>query len=521
MTSLPPARVLNDNYVVATPNPGQLKAVFPIHREAVIGGVSWVAVPYCLDSARILTNLGHKVQSPIRTDYDWPGRYTPRQHQQDTVEFLTLNMRSFNLSGMGAGKTLSALWAADYLQKQKKIRRCLIVAPLSTLDPTWADEIFRNFPFKTFAILHGSRQRRKELLAKPHDLYIINHDGVNLLQEELAARDDIDHFIIDESAVYRNSRTRRWKTMNFLLNKCGLQRSAWGLTGAPTPNEPTDAFGQSKLIVPQNYKGHFTSFKHLTMVQITQFKWVPRKGSEEIVNGALKPSIRFALRDCVDLPPTVYSDRFVQLTAEQQKHYKELLRQAVTEIRGTQVTAVNAAVLLGKIVQASLGCLYGENREVIKIDYSNRLKIVEEIIEECPQKVIVFIPLTGALNAVAEELGKKWSVEVVDGSTSVTRRNKIFADFMRTLNPKVLVANAAAMSHGLTLTEASTIVWYAPTSSNDVYNQANARIVRPGQKHTTNIIHLYATPEERKIYQGLKEKTRMQDVVLELAKNNL
>jgi len=511
-------KILNNHYVVPTRNPGQLRAVFPKVKEAVVGGQTWCAVPLSLDSARILNNLGFKTPSPIRDQYEWPGKYKPKTHQKDTAEFLTLNQRAFCLNGMGSGKTISSLWAADYLQTTKKIRRILIVAPLSTLDPTWADEIFANFPLKTFAILHGTREKRRDLLAKLHDIYIINHDGVKILQEDLMQRPDIDHFIIDEQAMYRNSRTDRWKVMNSVLNKCGFTRSAWGLTGAPTPNDPTDAFGQSKLICPENYKGHFTSFKNETMIQITQFKWAPRKGAEDTVNRILKPSIRFALRDCVDLPPTIYSDRYVALSKEQQKHYRDLLHQAVTEVQGNQVTAVNAAVLIGKIIQAALGCLYDGSGETLKIDFSPRINLLKELIEECDQKVIVFVPLTGALNAVAQELKSTWAVEVIDGSTPVQKRNRIFADFQRTKEPHIIVANAGTMSHGLTLTEASTIVWYAPTTSNDVYNQANARIVRPGQKYPTNIIHLYSTPEERKIYSALKEKTKMQDLVLDLMK---
>lgn len=512
------AKVIKGNYVLQTANPGQYQAIFPNAKVATIRGHMWVAVPYDLDSARVLTNMGVKVQSPIRTEYDWPGRFTPYDHQYKTAEFFTMHNRSHCLNGMGSMKTISSLWAADYMKRQGKIDKTLIIAPLSTLDPTWADEIFKNFPLRTFAILHGTRDRRRALLALPHDFYIVNHDGVALLQEELMEREDINHFIVDEQAVYRNSRTKRWKTMNTILNKCGFARSAWGLTGAPTPNEPTDAFGQTKLLTPENYKGTFTSFKNETMQQITQYKWVPRKGSEDTINRVLKPSIRYALRDCVDLPPTIFSERHVDMSPEQQKHYKELLQQAVTEVRGSQVTAVNAAVLIGKIIQAVSGVLYGSDGELLKIDFSPRIKIVREIIESCQQKVIVFVPLTGALNAVAADLRKNWSVEIIDGSTSVSKRNRIFQEFRQTKDPHVLVANAGAMSHGLTLTEASTIIWYAPTNSNDTYNQANARIVRPGQKHPTNIVHLYSTPEERKIYTALKEKTRLQDIVLELAK---
>lgn len=308
--------------------------------------------------------------------------------------------------------------------------------------------------------------------------------------------------------------------MNTILNKCGFVRSCWGLTGAPTPNAPTDAFGQTKLITPERYSGSYTSFRHETMVQDGPFKWRVRKRAEEVVNRVLKPSIRFALEDCVSLPETIYSEREATMTIEQNKHYNKLKREAVTEISGVQVTAVNAAVMISKLLQASLGVLYAADGTVVKIDFGPRINLLKELIEGCERKVIVFVPLTGALEAVRKVLAKSWTVAVVDGSTSIGKRNKIFQDFKNTKDPHILLANAAAMSHGLTLTEASTIIWYAPISSYDTYNQANARIVRPGQKHVTHIVHMYATPEERRTYKVLKEKGRLQDVVLELVKNS-
>jgi SNF2 family DNA or RNA helicase len=413
-------------------------------------------------------------------------------------------------------KTASCLWAADYLMTIGKVKRALIVAPLSTLEPTWGQEIFKNFPKRKYAILHGTRDKRQELLKLPHDFYVCNHDGAKILHDDLLERADIDLIIFDELAVARNARTGRWKVMNSIINKCGFSRAAWGLTGAPTPNAPTDAFGQCKLIKPENYKGHFTSFKNQTMYQVNTFKWLPRKGAEETVNQVLKPSVRYALEDCVDLPETIYSEREAQLSKEQDKHYNEIKRLAVTEIKGQTITAVNAAVQVNKILQSSLGVLYSASGEVVKIDFGPRISLLKEIIESCERKVIVFVPLTGALNAVKQELSKHWTVESIDGSTSMNKRNQIFSAFRTTKDPHVLVANAAAMSHGLTLTEASTIIWYAPVTSADIYNQANARIVRPGQKHVTNIVHIYATPEERRTYTVVKDKLKLQDVLLEL-----
>ena len=82
----------------------------------------------------------------------------------------------------------------------------------------------------------------------------------------------------------------------------------------------------------------------------------------------------------------------------------------------------------------------------------------------------------------------------------------------------MLVANATTMSHGLTLTAATTIVWYAPVHSNEVYEQACARVRRPGQTRTTVIAHIAGSDIERRVYKRLQEKQSMQGVLLEMMK---
>ena len=148
------------------------------------------------------------------------------------------------------------------------------------------------------------------------------------------------------------------------------------------------------------------------------------------------------------------------------------------------------------------------------------MDVLKEVIEQSEGKVIVFVPLTGALESVAEELRKTWTVEVVHGETSKSARDAIFGNFQKTPDPHVLVANAAAMSHGLTLTAATTIVWYAPVHSNEVYEQACARVRRPGQTKTTVIVHIAGTDVERRVYKRLKEKQSMQGVLLDMVREN-
>ena len=211
--------------------------------------------------------------------------------------------------------------------------------------------------------------------------------------------------------------------------------------------------------------------------------------------------------------------RDVAMTAEQKEHYTKLLKECVTEVRGCEVTAVNAAVLLGKIIQAASGVLYGTDGRVLKIDCEHRISETEEIIEECDEKVIVFVPLTGALHAVRDRLSKKYTCGLIEGATSKHERQRIFDEFQQG-EMKVLCANPSAMAHGISLTASSTIVWFAPAFSNEVYEQACARIVRPGQKNVTNIINLQATKEERKIYEGLRDKKKFLETVLEIVKNS-
>ena len=196
-----------------------------------------------------------------------------------------------------------------------------------------------------------------------------------------------------------------------------------------------------------------------------------------------------------------------------------MLKHFATELEeeGT-ITAVNEAVKLQKLVQISCGVVYGDEGDHIEVDCSPRVNVVQETIEQVDGKVIVFVPLTGTLRMLERALSKQWSVAVVNGEVSATKRNKIFHDFQNADNPHVLIAHPATMAHGLTLTRASTIIWYGPVTSNEQYIQANGRIERIGKKHVSNIIHIEATELEYKMYERLRSKQKLQGLLLDLIK---
>ncbi len=501
-------------------NPAKVTTVIPTAVTIQHNGQPLVVLPHRPDETRVLRNLGFDVPDPMPIHYQWPkvaGRHDPFAAQRETASFLAMHSRAFCLNGMGTGKTNSALWAYDYLRRTKQVKKMLVVCPLSTMERTWADSVFQTFPHLDAVVLHGSRERRRKLLEQDVHIYIINHDGLNTVKDALAKRPDIDLIVVDELALARNSSTERWKALNEICNKQGTRR-VWGMTGSPTPNAPTDAWAQCRLVTPDNplVPKYFSAFRDKVMRQLTQFKWVPRQDAAQTIHEMMQPAIRFSLDDCTDLPEQLHVTRDVELTKEQDKAYKDMLSKLATEYAGGQILAVNEAVKANKLIQIACGVAYGTNGEEVCIPSKPRIDELKEIIEQSEGKVIVFVPLTAALQSVASELQQEFSVEVVHGETSKSERDRIFGAFQKQPDPRVLVANAATMSHGLTLTAATTIVWYAPVHSNEIYEQACARVRRPGQTRTTLIVHIAGTEMERRVYKRLQDKQSMQGLLLDL-----
>lgn len=478
----------------------------------------YVACPASLYNLQLLRYLGFPTIQPMDANYDWPGRYTPFAAQRITANFLSVHPRAFVLNDMGTGKTLAALWAADFVMRSNPGSRCLVVAPLSTLERVWADAIFQNFlGRRTVSVLHGSAAKRRELLAMDSDFYVVNYDGVEVLAKEIIARSDIRMCIVDEASAYRNRTTERHRLARKLLAPMDY---LWLMTGTPTPNGPTDAYGMAKLV--NNCFGEgWGSYHDRVMMNVSKYKWVPKQGAHAEAHKLLQPSVRFAISDCVDLPPCTVQARDVELSPAQAKAYKEMKRDLQIMAAKGPITAQNEAVLRLKLLQISCGAIYGPERAIHHVDAAPRIRALREIMEQCREKIIIFAPFTSVVHMIHRELKKDYSVEVINGEVPAKTRNDAFSRFMDTANPRVLVADPGTMSHGLTLTAASTIIWYAPTDRTETYLQANKRIDRPGQTKATTIVQLAATPVEREVYRRLEANETLQGLVLDLAKGKL
>jgi SNF2 family DNA or RNA helicase len=515
-------QVINNKVlVVRTKFPSRITET--IQKSKVVqkeGEVSEVAVNWGLHEAQTLRTLNLKnVPSPIVRDYAWPGAFPPMSHQKDTASFFTLHKRAFCFNEQGTGKTAAAIWAADYLINQGLVRRVLIICPLSIMQASWQSDLFKCAVHRHVGIAHGSREKRKAIINGAAEFIVINYDGVETVAEDILNDGTFDLIIVDEANAYKNVTTKRWKTLKSLV---GDKTWLWMMTGTPAAQSPTDAFGLAKMNVPQNVPRFFGAFRDMVMVNISRFKWIPKPTAQQTIFAALQPAIRFTKEQCIDLPEITYTSRHAPLTPQQEKYYKILKDDMLLSAAGEEVSTVNAATNLNKLLQISGGAVYSDAGNVIEFDVSNRLSVVQEVIDEASHKVLVFVPFTHTINLLKDYLTKKGvTTEIINGNVSVNKRTDIFKRFQEQPEPKVLLIQPQAASHGVTLTAANVIIWYAPVTSIETYLQANARIHRQGQKNPMTVVHIAGSQVENKLYSMLQGKLTTHSQLVDLYKTEI
>jgi len=454
----------------------------------------------------------------ILTSYQWTGRFKPFAHQKETSDFLARRRRAFCFNEQGTGKTASVIWAADYLMKQGKVNRVLVICPLSIMKSAWQQDLFKFAMHRSCSVAHGDAKQRKKIINAGSQFVIINFDGVAIVRDDII-KGGFDLIVVDEANAYKNPQTNRWKVLREVAEKT---KGIWMLTGTPAAQSPLDAYGLAKLINPNNTPKYYGQFRDQVMMRVSQFKWIPRPGSQAVVHQVLQPAIRFEKDQCLDLPEVTYVEREAPLTAQQLKYYKKLKSQMLVEAAGEEISVVNAAAKLNKLLQISGGAVYADTGEVVEFDTTNRLNAVLEVIEEASHKVLVFVPFTHTIERLKTAFDKHGiTSEIINGAVSVNKRANIITRFQEQPEPRVLIIQPQAASHGLTLTAANTIIWYAPVTSVETYLQANARIDRPGQKNAMTIVHIKGSEVESRLYNMLQNNITNHAKIIDLYRQEL
>lgn len=496
--------------LVAPPIPGVLN-LFGTNPKLPDGRV---VIPHGMRETLLLRHLGYECPSPL-IYYDWPGNKKPYAVQRATVRDMTDKSRFYNLNSMGTGKTRCVLWAWDFLNRAGLIGKLLVVAPLSTLSLVWAKEAFATLPGKTVQVLHGTRKQRLDKLKSEADIYVINHDGVKTIFEALQQRPDITALALDELAVYRNNSDRSKQMRKFAQRF----QVIWGLTGTPMPNEPTDVWGQAKIVTPNTVPAHQRTAREMLMIQVSQYVWKPKP--DAIVNAfkMLRPSCRYSLDDVVEIPPVFTRTVDVELSKEQTDTYNRVRLHMVAAIQNKTITALNAGAQLNKLCQIAGGWAYTKYPEFAVIDSKPRVQALIDLINSAEHKVLVAVPYRHMIEGISEIFNSdnvKIDHAVVHGDVSKVNRDQIFNLFQNTDKYRVLLAHPETAHHGLTLTAADTVIWYIPIASLDVYQQFNGRITRIGQEHKQQVIRMCGSPVEKKLYGLLDGKDTRQQTLLEL-----
>ena len=449
------------------------------------------------------------------SEYEWPRPhgFTPFAHQKSTAEFLVSNRKAFCFNEQGTGKTASVIWAVDYLMNIGLVRRVLVICPLSIMKSAWQGDLFKFAIHRTVSVAYGNARKRKEIINAGAEFVIINFDGVGIAKDEII-NGGFDLIVVDEASAYKNAQTSRWKDLRDLTR---VIKGLWMLTGTPAAQSPADAFGLAKLVNPKGVPQFFTHFKDMVMTKVSQYRYIPKPTAKHIVHTALQPAIRFEKRQCIDLPPLTFVERDAPLTPQQAGFYKLLKKEMMIEAAGEEISAVNAATQINKLLQISCGSIYTDTGEVVDFDVSNRLNVVQEIVDECSNKVLIFVPFTHSIALLEKHLTKNnITCEIINGSVSVNKRTDVVQRFQSQENPKVLIIQPQAASHGLTLTAADTIIWYAPCTSVETYLQANARIDRPGQVNPMTIVHIRGSQVESRLYSMLQNNVAGHKEIIDL-----
>jgi superfamily II DNA or RNA helicase len=470
-----------------------------------------VALPHTDYSVKILQHLGAKVEGiePIHHYWAWPslgGEYQLRDDQKTVAAFLTRHNRGYCLNPPRMGKTASTLCALLWQLDSKQVDAVLVVCPLSAVGD-WRRELFALRPNETPMFLHG---KNRGMLKKGADnrVFIINPDGLKAIAKDIieaVKAGQIGTVVFDELTEYATKTTQRWKAA---FAVAAVAKHVYGLTG--TPGSALQTFGQMSLINPHAHLPR--SFKHWRdTVAINTFglKWVERADAKDVVNCMMQPAIRFRKEDVIKLAQPQIEFIDADMSAEQETAYRTLkAKQRMSMPEGT-ITAVNAGVLVSKLLQVSAGCVRGDDGTVTQFDITPRIDALEHIItHKSESKVVIFASFRAAMQRMADELEKRGiTCAQMHGDVSVADRIDIVNRFTVEETPHVLIAHPTTARYSLELSVADTIVFYGPTMQGAyTYHQACNRILSPRQKSLTPaIVHLQSSYAERALHKAVRD----------------
>lgn len=449
-------------------------------------------------------------------------KFTPWGYQQYATNHIVDNNSSGLFLDMGMGKTVSTLTAVDNLIFLGEANKVLVIAPLRVAEDTWSTEVDKWDHLKQLRIskVLGTEKQRIKAMNIDADIYVTNRDNVVWLVKNYFDSWKFDMLIIDELSSFKSSKALRFRELKKVRP---YFKRIVGLTGTPAPNSLIDLWPQLYLLDGGERLGRtITGYRQQYFYPVQAnghivYKYGLKDNAEKIIHERIGDiCVSMKAEDYLDVPERIDNIININLSETTTKNYKELEKDLVLELEGNDITAANAAVLTNKLLQMSNGAMYSENKNVVEI-HEEKLKALLDIVEASNGKpVLIFYSFKHDFDRITKFLkSKKLKAVGLGDSKDIKKWNEG--------EIPILLVHPASAGHGLNLQYGGNIiVWFGLTWSLELYQQANARLHRQGQKEKVIIHHLVSKGTvDEDVMKALGDKEVNQNTLLEAVKARL
>lgn len=456
-------------------------------------------------------------------------KFVPRSYQKLIVDNILYNKRTAVFAGMGLGKTASTLEAIRQIKAVRPSLTVLIIAPLRVAQSTWPDEVRKWDSFKDLrvSVICGSAKARRDALLADADIYTINYENIPWLVEELKGDWFFDLIIADESTRLKGLRARQGTQRAKALAKVAFKSEGFvELTGTPAPNGLLDLWGQMWFLDKGARLGKsFSAFQKEFFYPISRgggatrwVEWKPQEGSDKRIKRRIEDvSITVNPEDYFDVAKNIFNDIVVELPREVMRQYRKFARELYLELEGgAEVTAANAAVKTGRLLQMASGAVYvedGEGSDAYTVVHRAKIEALASVIEEANGAPVL---CAYSYRHEVDRILKAFPyARVLDKSPQTIR------DWNKGKIP-LLLAHPASCGHGLNLQDGGNIlVFFSCTWSLELHDQIVERIgavrqAQAGHDRPTFVHYLVAKGTlDEAVKERLSTKRDILDVLLD------
>lgn len=440
--------------------------------------------------------------------------FVPHAYQDYAIQKIIDNKKYGLFLDMGLGKTVSTLTAINELiYDHLEVERVLVIAPKRVAEDTWTRETskWKHLNHLRISKVLGNVKQRRKALVKEADIYVINRENVKWLCDEYSGRRTwpFDMVVIDELSSFKNSSSVRFKE---LKKKMPLVERFVGLTGTPAPNSLLDLWSQIYLIDSGERLGkaysHYREryFYPAQSLGNNVFKWKAKPEAEENIYNLIDDiCVSMKAQDYLEMPERIDSVKEVKLEDKERTLYEKLEKEMILEFTEGDIVALNGASLSQKLLQLSNGASYNDNKGVQHI-HDRKIEMLKDIVEESQgSPILIFYNFKHDKARILEAFKE---AKTLDDEDAIYHWNNG--------NIPMLLVHPASAGHGLNLQDGGHIIaWYGLTWSLELYQQANARLYRQGQEHTTVIHHILTEQSiDQRVYEVLQGKEAGQEALL-------